>query len=335
VPLDPGQLDLFAWPVQVDARQLQPAVGAPVRSPVAVDVNALPTPALLRALDELLDGAVLSAGTRRRLIEEVAQRRLIGAVPTLVGICRLHAGFDRARAVPDVTAAVEALSALAAASAASDVLQLAEQNALGPAALSAALRFLAAVRLRPSDRFARLCLMHEHATVRADACLLLAELGRQDAIGQLRELGADADTAVAAAADLARGHLGDHSAKPVLEQRLRAAPASEVPRIARALIGVANSDTVVLLGRAAEHADVPVRVAIVQALGEIDLPPAVAWLLRFASDSHADVRIAVANGLAEHDDPRALAALQRLATDDDPEVRESADSILCETGQPG
>jgi HEAT repeat protein len=178
-------------------------------------------------------------------------------------------------------------------------------------------------------------LVHEDATVRADACLLLAELGQQDAIGRLRELGADAEAAVAAAADLARGHLGDTSAKLVLEQRLRAAPANEVPPIARALIGIADSDTVVLLGRAAEHAEIPVRVAIVEALGEIDLPPAVAWLLRFAGDSQGDVRVAVANGLAEHDDPRVLAALQRLAADADPEVRGAADASLSEIGRRG
>jgi HEAT repeat protein len=335
VQLDPEQLDLFAWPTQADAGRSQPAVEPPARPSDAVDVGRLPTPALLRALDRLLDGAIQSAGTNRRLIEEVAQRRLAGAIPTLVGICRLHAGFDRARTVPEVVAAVEALSALGAASAACDVLRLAEQNALGPAALAAALRFFAAVRLRPSASFARLCLVHEDATVRADACLLLAELGQQDAIGRLRELGADAEAAVAAAADLARGHLGDTSAKLVLEQRLRAAPANEVPPIARALIGIADSDTVVLLGRAAEHAEIPVRVAIVEALGEIDLPPAVAWLLRFAGDSQGDVRVAVANGLAEHDDPRVLAALQRLAADADPEVRGAADASLSEIGRRG
>jgi hypothetical protein len=150
MPLAPDQLDLFAWPAQVDAWRPQPALEAPGRSSVAVDVSALMTPALLRALDGLLDGAVLSSGTNRRLMEEVAQRRLTETIPTLVGICRLHAGFDRARAVPDVIAALEALTAVAAASAASDVLRLAEQNALGPAALAAALRFFAAVRHRPS-----------------------------------------------------------------------------------------------------------------------------------------------------------------------------------------
>lgn len=332
---DSEQLDLFAWPGPAGAARPLPGAGPPLRSSTAVDVDALPTPTLLRALEQLLDGTIQPAGTSRRLIDEVARRRLTEAVPTLVQLCRLHAGFDRARAVPEVAAALEGLSALAAASAAGDILRLVEQDALGATARAAALRFFAAVRHRPAARFARISLSHEHAAVRADACALVAELGQQDALERLRELSADLDAGVAAAADLARGHLRDHAAKPVLEQRLRAASAGEIPRLARALVGVADADTVVLLGRAAGRADSPVRQVIVEALGQIDAPAAVVWLVRFAGDEHPEVRIAAARGLAEHNDPRAAAALRSLAEDADPKVRETAGAIVCEFDQPG
>jgi HEAT repeat protein len=335
VRADSEQLDLFAWPRQAGAARSLPAAGLAVRSSTAVDVDALPTPALLRALERLLDGAIDLAGTSRRLIDEVARRRLIEAAPILVQLCRLHAGFDRARAVPEVTAALECLSALAAASAAGDILRLVEQDALGATARAAALRFFAAVRYRPAAGFARISLSDGDAAVRAGACALVAELGQTDALERLRELSADLDAGVAAAADLARGQLRDHAAKPVLEQRLRAASAGEMPRLVRALVGVADADTVVLLGRSAARVESSIRRTIVQALGEIDSSAAVVWLARFAGDEDPEVRVAAARALAEHDGPRAAAALRSLAADADPEVRETAGAIVRELDRPG
>lgn len=332
---DSEQLDLFAWPGRDGASRSLPAAGPPVRPPTAVDVEALPAPDLLRALERLLDGTVGVAGIGPRLIGEVARRRLSEAVPTLVLLCRLHAGFDRARAVPEVVAVLEALSALAAADAAGEVLRLVEQGAFGPMATAAALRFFAAVRHRPAARFARPALSHEHVAVRAAACALVAGLGLQEAVERLRELSTDVDGDVAAAAALACAHLGDHTAKPLLERRLRMAAATEIAPLARALSGIADADTVVLLGRAAERAEPPVRQAIVEALGQIEAPAAVAWLLRFAGDECPHVRIAAAKALAEHDDPRARSALFALADDADPEVRACVDVIVCEFGQPG
>lgn len=332
---DSEQLDLFAWPGRAGAARPLPGAGLLVHASTAVDADALPTPTLLRALERLLDGAVESAATSRRLIDEVARRRLIEAIPILVQLCRLHAGFDRARAVPEVAAALEGLAALAAASAAGDILRLVEQDALGATARAAALRFFAAVRHRPAAGAARLSLAHEHAAVRADACGLVAALDLPDALERLRELSADLDAAVAAAADLARGHLRDHAAKPVLEQRLRAASAGEIPRLVHALVGVADADTVVLLGRTAARVDSSARQIIVEALGQIDAPAAVVWLVRFAGDEDPKVRVAAARALAEHDDPRAAAALRSLAGDADPKVQETAGAIVCEFDQPG
>lgn len=331
---DPEQLDLFAWPA-TDGPSPPPATESPAEPPVAIDVEALPTPDLLRALEQLLDGAVGAGGSGPRVIGEAARRRLTDAVPTFVRICRLHAGFDRARPVPEVTAALEALCALAAADAAGDILRLVEQDALGAGAIAAALRFFAATRHRPAARFARRSLSHVDAAVRADACALVAELGEREALERLRELSSDIDPGVAAAADPARGHLGDRAVKPVLERRLRAAAADEVSPLARALAGIADADTVVLLGRAAERTDVSVRQAIVGMLGQIEAAAAVAWLLRFAGDEDPDVRVAAATALAEHDDPRARAALFALAEDADPKVREHAGVIVCELDQPG
>jgi len=330
---DPEQLDLFAWPGQPNPAPPLPVPEPPARSS-AVDISALATSELLGALERLLDGALESTAVSRRLIDEVGRRRLTEAVPMLVELCRLHAGFDRARPVPEVAAALEALSVLAAGSAAGDILKLVEQNALGATASAAALRFFAAVRHRPAARLARVSLSHEHAAVRASACALVADLGQQEALERLRDLSADLDADVAAAADLARGHLCDDAAKPALEQRLRVASAGEIPRLVRALVGVADADTVVLLGRTAARADSAARQVIVEALGQIDAPAAIVWLVRFAGDEHAAVRIAAARALPEHSDPRAVAALRSLVEDADPKVREAVCAILCEFDQP-
>jgi HEAT repeat protein len=332
---DSEQLDLFAWPGRAGAAPPPPlpAVDPLASSPPTVDVGALSTPELLRAVARLLDGAREAAPAD--LIAEVARRRLTEAVPMLVALCRLHAGFDRARAVPEVAAAVDALSSLAAASAAGDVLRLVEQGAFGPAASAAALRFFAVVHHRPAARLANIALSHEHAAVRAEACALAVALGQHEALEQLRVLSADLDAGVAAAADLARGHLGDHAVKAALEQRLRTAAAEEIPPLARALAGVADADTVVLLGRIAGRSDPALRRTIVDVLGQIDAPGAVPWLVRFVGDDQPEVRLATARALAEHDDPRAGAALRALGEDSDPTVREAAVALARELDRPG
>ena len=324
---DSEQLDLFAWPGRAGSpppRELDPHRP----SPATIDVGALSTAALLQALERLLEGAREPAAVS--LIEEIARRQLTEAVPMLVALCRLHAGFDRARPVPEVVAALEALCALGAASAAGDILRLIEQGAFGPAASAAALRFLAVARHRPAARLSHIALSHEHAAVRAEACALVATLGQRDAVEQLRALSADVDAGVAAAADLARGHLGDHAVKAALEQRLRTAAAGEIPHIARALTGVADADTVVLLGRTAGRSDTALRHVIADLLGQIDAPAAVPWLVRFTGDEQPEVRLAAAGALAEHDDPRATTALRALAEDSDPTVREAAAALARE-----
>jgi hypothetical protein len=330
---DSEQLDLFAWPRRANPTLPLTAVGLPAPSPLPIDAGALSTAELLRALGRLLDGGHEPAAVT--LIEEVARRRLTEAVPMLVALCRLHAGFDRARAVPEVAAALKALQALAATSAAGDILRLVEQGAFGPSATAAALRFFAALHHRPAARLAHVALSHEHAAVRAEACALAAALGQHDTLEQLRALSADLDAGVAAAADLARGHLGDHAVKAALEQRLRTAGTGEIPQVARAVAGVADADTVVLLGRTALRADTAIRKAIADVLGQIDVPAAVAWLVRFAGDEQPQVRRAAAAALAEHDDPHAAAALRVLAEDPNPNVWETAAALVREIGQHG
>ena len=59
------------------------------------------------------------------------------AAPLLVKLCRRHAGFDRSRTVPEVAMALEALAAIGAADSAPLILQLVEQDALGPASTAA------------------------------------------------------------------------------------------------------------------------------------------------------------------------------------------------------
>ncbi len=115
-----SQLDLFSWrewdadPAETvghggrSCDALQPARTAPQ------DVAAMTQEVLLGALEWQLGDPT---GDRRGLvplIAEVERRREATAAPLLVRVCRRHAGFDRSRAVPEVVAALKALTAVGA-----------------------------------------------------------------------------------------------------------------------------------------------------------------------------------------------------------------------------
>ena len=82
---------------------------------------------------------------------------------------------------------------------------------------------------------------------------------------------------------LALGHLGHRPVKGALEDRLNAARPEEVPRIVEALVGVADDETAVALGRVAERAaGVGTRTVIMDRLAEFENPVAARWLARLA-----------------------------------------------------
>ena len=324
-----SQLDLFGWrrregdpagPGEDDGRPPGPGRRTPIDSD---EISAMTAAALLDALDAGLETA--TTGPLLLLIAEVGRRREAAAAPRLLKVCRRHAGFDRARAVPEVAAALKALAAMGAAEPARAILRLVTQDALGPLSVAAALDYFAALRHRPAAALLDLCFGDESLAVREAACALAAAIGQHGCTETLLELRTDREPRVADAALIALGNLGYRPVKEALEARLRTARPAEIPKVVESLAGVADAETAVTLGRAAEGtSDDTARRAIAQALAELSGRAATNRLLRLAGDPCPGVRRAVAAGLAETGDPRREAALRRLADDPDPQVAEAA-----------
>ena len=326
-----SQLDLFAWrepdgdsgETMGHGRRpcdpLQPTRTEPQ------DIAAMTREALFGALEARFDDPTGDIRDLVPLIAEVERRREATAAPLLVRVCRRHAGFDRSRTVPEVVAALRALTAVGAADASPAIMRLVEQRALGHASVAAALRYFASVRYRPAAGLLRPHLDHDEAEVREAACTLAAVIGTHGNIERLLELCKDTRAEVVDAALIALGHLGHRPVKNALESRLQTAPVDEIPKIVDALVPVSDAETVVSLGRLAERiSDKNVRYVVAEALAQSGVRAAVTWLLRLVDDPCPAIRQVVAEALAVRDDPRKVAALQRLTTDADTGVGEAA-----------
>ena len=129
-------------------------------------------------------------------------------------------------------------------------------------------------------------------------------------------------------ARLALGALGHKPVREPLEELLDRATPIDIPLVAHALIAVADDDTPVKLARAAERCDEEGRCAIVEALGAMEAPTAVAQLIRMSRDSRPSVRLAVIEALGRHDDDRIVPVLGALTQDTDAMVVEAAEAVL-------
>lgn len=325
------QGDLFAFPRRPVTEAPEPAA-APVEAPaVAVPegLESVETAAVIDRLAALLDDDRPAMAAFVALADDLGRRRAQTAVPVLVRLAHRFAGFDRDAAAPEMRAALRALARIADAGCATAVTDLATLDALSSESLALALDVLAAVRHRPAAPLARRHLGHEAPTVRVAACALAARLRLRETAPTLEALLTDPTPTVARAAALALGGLAHPAGKAPLETWLSGALPHELPAVIAALGPVADGDTAILLGRAAERADLDGRLAVVAALGAIDGRAPVTWLARLARDRLPAVRTAVATALEATTEPDAAApVLRELAADDDPAVAEAAEQAL-------
>jgi HEAT repeat protein len=326
-----SQLDLFAWRERDGNSAATVDHGGRLRDALEPNrtgpenVAAITPEALHSALDSRFDDPTGKSRDLVPLIAEVERRREATAAPFLVRVCRRHAGFDRSRAVPEVVAALNALTAVGAVDAAPAIIRLVEQGALGHVSVAAALRYFASVRHRPAAVLLRPHLDHDEAEVREAACTLAAVIGTRSHIERLLELCKDTSAEVIDAALIALGQLGHRPVKKALESRLQTATIDEIPKIVDALVPVSDEETAISLGRLVERvSDENVRYVVAEALAELDGRAAVAWLLRLVDDPCPAIRQVVADALAVRNDPRKVAALRRLSTDADTRVGETA-----------
>lgn len=326
-----SQGDLFAWP-----RRPVPApapAAAETESPVAEAVvtespDGLPTAELIARLTGLLDDDRPAMAAFVALADALGARAERAAAPVLLRLAHRFAGFDRDAAAPEMRAALRALAAVADPACATAVTDLATLDALSAESLALALDVLAAVRHRPAAPLARRHLTHEVAAVRISACGLARALRLRQTAPALEALLVDPVQSVARAAALALGALALRGGKEALEAWLPAATPLDLPAVVGALVPVADEDTAVLLGRAAERADLDGRLAIVAALGQIDGRASVTWLGRLARDRKPEVRAAVAAALETLGDLTGAPVLRELAEDSEDRVAEAAQQAL-------
>lgn len=323
------QGDLFSFP-----RRPRPAAAdAPIseadtRSFPLDDLPQEPTPALIARLEALLDEDNPAMAAFVALAETLGARRDKTATPVLLRLAHRFAGFDRDVGAPEMRAALSALRRVNDPACASAVTDLATLDALSPESLAVALDCLGGLRHRPAAPLARRHVSHDAPAVRAAACALTARLRLRTSGAALEGLLTDPSPGVAAEAAIALGTLGLPAGKAPLETWLSTATPEDMPRVVAALVPVADTDTTILLGRAAERAGLEGRLAVVSALGDLGGRGAVTWLGRLARDRMPIVRQAVSEALEKTADPAAAAILRELAADDDPNVADAADQSL-------
>lgn len=220
------------------------------------------------------DGALLAAipeagvATAPALAAEAGRRRLSAAVPVLEALCRRFAGFGAEAKIPEQEAALRALGEIGGRPAAQAVARLIGRAAVQGPTLRTALAV--ASRLGAELPEARLVdlLRHDDPTVRAEACGCARH--RPDTVPALIELVDDLHEAVHRAAACALGRIGRPEARPALQLLLDAAPSAAV---IEALAGVADDDSLVLLGRLPETRP-ELTPAVLEALEALDSPRA-------------------------------------------------------------
>jgi hypothetical protein len=206
----------------------------------------------------------------RELTVEAGRRRLALAVPALEALCRRFAGFGRDRAIPEQTAAFEALAAIGGAAAAAAVARLLCDRVAERPGLAAGLA--AAARLGVGLPAARIVTLLRDAApeIRAGACGCARRSA--EVVEVLVELLDDIDRRVANEAACALGRMECREARPALLRLLREAPSAAV---IDALGAVADDEGLVLLGRLARTCP-DLADAALAALDDSDVPRAAA-----------------------------------------------------------
>jgi HEAT repeats len=225
---------------------------------------------------EMDDGRLLAALPHAGLLSapllaaEATRRRLDAAIPALERLCRRLIGFGTKNVVPEQAAALKALLAIGGEGAKRAVGRIvAERIVQGPTlaiALDDAARLGASV---PPSRLAEL-IGDPDRGVRAGACRCVRSgiAVTEELIDLLDDLRPD----VVLVAACALGRIGRKEARPHLLGFLRREPSAEV---IDALVGVANEETIVALGRVARRTPELAR-AVLDALEAIDDPRALA-----------------------------------------------------------
>lgn len=229
------------------ARQLDLFAGA------GTDQTAAPTVDRPRLVaPELDDGALIAAippaslGDCRSLAAEAGRRRLAGAIAALEALCRRFQGFGIEHAIPEQTAALEALATIGGGEAGRAVTRIIVERIVQGPGLNNALEAAAQLGVGLSDNVIASLLLHQAPEIRAGGCRCARR--SPATIPLLAALLDDADRAVAREAACALGRMGRTEARPSLLRLLQAAPSAAV---IDSISAVADEECLVILGRIA------------------------------------------------------------------------------------
>ena len=255
-----GQLDLF------DAVGAQSGDPAPSLERPRVSPGDLDNKALIAAILEARPADCFA------LAAETGRRRLIVAVPALEALCRRFKGFGLLHLLPEQAAALSGLAALGGRDAASAVARIIIDGVVQGPGLSGAVSVAAELRANLPTETIVLLLRHAEPAIRADACRCAGP--QPPVLSLLIDLLGDLHAAVASAAACALGKMGRLEARPLLLRLLQENPTADV---IAAIVGVANDDGIVQLGRIARTRP-DLAEATLDALEDIDDPRAAAIL---------------------------------------------------------
>jgi hypothetical protein len=218
--------------------------------------------------DAALIAAIPGAGLADcyALASEAGRRRLAAAIPALEALCRRFRGFGLHHPVPEQVAALTALAALGGRDAASAVARIIVDGVAQGPGLASAVSAAAELRASLPAETMVVLLRHAEPAIRADACRCARPQPR--VIALLVDLLDDLNGAVASAAACALGHMGRIEARPLLLRLLREDPTAAV---IAAIVGIADADGIVQLGRIARTRS-DLAEAAIDALKDIDDP---------------------------------------------------------------
>jgi hypothetical protein len=205
-----------------------------------------------------------SQATCLSLADEVARRRLAGAIPALTALCRRFRGFGLDRAVPEQVAAMRGLGAIGGREARAAITALITDGVVQGPGITVAVEVARGLRARLPAAVGLVLLRHSEPAVREHvACCVQMT---PDVAGVLLDLLGDLNRGVADAAACALGRSGRVEARPALLRLMAERPSAEA---IEALAVVADETVIVLLGRIARGGSALAGAAL-DALEDID-----------------------------------------------------------------
>ncbi len=239
---------------------------------------------LVAGLDQGLTTPAAGAN-RLAFIRAAGERRVQGTVVPLVRMVRLASGADVVRAMPEVPAALTALTQIADTSCCAALEKIFHGGGYAPPSWHALLTLFMELDHRPDDGLLGKALSIDDGETVDLAAILAGRWQRTSCLPALRR---HWDGAAGPGMAMAMAMFGDRRAKPMVE-RLLTEPAGTISSALRdALAGVGDHDTVVAIRRRLSSASEIEAIRLLDAVDGIGGRPAALLVAEVAATHGAD-----------------------------------------------